>query len=243
MFFITIKEKYVPVNQQPCGCSCPKCNQKGGLLLTVYQKHVDVVWAVHTVTNQTTGSVYCEKCQSDIAVTRWSDDMEAFYLKIAQETPLEKVSKKFTWFGKFCIGFSVLLILFIAAAGIFNDEIKKMNAARKLARENQQDIVLQVGNKIELNYDALYTNAKPGVSQGSGVQWFEVAKETKKSYWLHKIKYDEQKHQVLEVEKSANGEAFYEIKKAKTGDLGFTVGGLNGAEGLYYKSEVTQVIK
>ena len=243
MFFITIKEKYVPVNQQPCGYSCPSCHQKGGLQLTVYQKHVDVVWALHTVTHQTTGSVYCEKCQSDIAVTSWTDDMEAFYLKTAKESLLEKASKTYTWFGKLCIGFTALLLLLIAAAGIFNDEIKEMNAARKLARENQQDIVLQVGNKIELNYDALYTNAKPGITQGSGVQWFEVAKETKKAYWLHKIKYDEQTHQVIAVEKNASGETFYELKKAKTGDLGFTVAGLNGAEGLYYKSEVTQVVK
>ncbi len=243
MFLIKVQETYVPVNHQPLGYSCPKCHQKGGLVLTVYQKHVDIVWASHTVTNQTTGSVYCEKCQSDIAVTSWTDDIEAFYLKTAKETPLEKASRTFTWFGQLCIGFTALLLFAIAAAVVFNDEIKQMNAARKLARENQQDIVLQLGNKIEVNYGALYLNAQPGVSKGSGEQWFEVVKETKKSYWLHKIKYDEQAHQVLEVEKNANGEAFYEIKKAKLENIGFSVVGLNGADGLYYKSEVTQVVK
>jgi hypothetical protein len=243
VFVIRIKEKYVPVHQQACGYTCPKCHQKGGLQLTVYQKHIQHVGFSYQVTAITTGSVRCELCHTDLKATDWTDDIEAFYLKTAKEAKLEKTYRRFTWFGKFSILFTVAAILLVVLAFVFNDEIKAHNAARKLADENRQDVVLQAGDKVELRYENLYMTFHQGQDKGPGVQWFEVVSETKKAYKLRKITDETQADNHAYADKNLKKDEVFEMKKAKQGDLGFSVVGLNGAEGLYYKVEVSKVEK
>lgn len=215
--------------------------------MTIFQKHIEQVGFTYAVTNETSGSVRCEKCQSDLAVTDWTDDIEDFYLKTAKETVLEKTSKHYTWLAKLIIALVGILLLTIVSAFIFSDEIKAHNAAKKLAEENRQDIVLQLGNEIELTYENLYLNAVPGKNQGAGVQWFEVVREAKKTYLLRKIENHHQPNKPAgdQTKSQVNipGEKLFELKKAKSDSLGFTVVGLNGADGLYYNSEITKVEK
>ncbi|MGB4812091.1 MAG: hypothetical protein WBP13_06375 [Methylophilaceae bacterium] len=208
--------------------------------MTIYQKHIEQVWFTYGVTNKTSGSVRCEKCQSDLAVTDWTDDIEAFYLKTAKETTLEKTSKHYTWLAKLAIALIGVLLLTIVLAFVFNDKIKAHSAARKLAEQNRQDVVLHVGDKIQLSYEHLYMNFHQGQDKGKGVTSFEVVKETKKTYLLDKIKSENELSDVKAVNASGLKQLF-ELKKAKTGDFGFTVVGLNGAEGLYTEGEITKV--
>jgi len=243
VFVIAVKDRYVPVHQQACGYTCPKCHQKGGLQLTVYQKHIEHVWVSYAVTAITTGSVRCELCHADLKATDWTDDIETFYLKTAKEAKLEKTYRRITWFGKFSIFFTATVILLVVLAVVFKDEIKAHNAARKLAEENRQDIALQVGNKIEIRYENLYMTFHQGQDKGPGVERFEVVEETKKAYRLRKITADTQANAGATADKNIKKDEIFEMKKAKLGDLGFSVVGLNGAEGLYYKVEVSKVEK
>ena len=69
-------EKLFTVKEFELNNHCPECYSRDGLQLTFKQKFVENTF-YKAITNETTYSMFCNICKTDISPSRWTDDIDS----------------------------------------------------------------------------------------------------------------------------------------------------------------------
>ncbi|CAZ95390.1 hypothetical protein [Zobellia galactanivorans] len=107
------KEKLVMIKEAELTNNCPECFNQD-LKVSFYQKH-KYGKLFHSITNEVTHEIVCNKCESKIYPVSWTDDIERSFKYYQKMVTPDRNTLKFT--PLFWV--LILLIVAIVAAGIY----------------------------------------------------------------------------------------------------------------------------
>jgi hypothetical protein len=114
-------EKFFTLKEVKLNNNCPECYSTEGLHFTFKQKFVENAF-YRAITEETTQTMFCTKCETDIFPVCWTDDIERVFeyqKRATDQKPKSIKLKKLSWI---IIAINILIVTGIICyiTGVFN---------------------------------------------------------------------------------------------------------------------------
>ncbi|MDX1277585.1 hypothetical protein [Oceanihabitans sediminis] len=110
-------EKLITIKEASLNNNCPECFNTNGLQLTFKQKFVETS-LYKSITSETTQSIYCNTCNTDIFPVMWTEDIERVFAYHQKAFVPKKKSTKLKRKAWLLIGSFVIVILAVIIAAV-----------------------------------------------------------------------------------------------------------------------------
>jgi len=112
-------EKLITIKEVALNNNCPECYNTNGLQLTFKQKYIETS-LYKSITNETTQTIYCRTCHTDIFPVMWTEDIERVFAYQQKAFTPKKASTKLKKKAWLLIStFGVLIIIGIVLAILY----------------------------------------------------------------------------------------------------------------------------